>query len=170
MDRIRLEASFLRTDTYREIRYERLVTDPETVLCEVATFLELEPSKSWRDKCQQLVLTRKASEPVSLDVLRHLSFEDIQALNDVGDVGFFPFKSNAESRQLADALRKAETGIEHHNADEALRTAIGVMATRMAAQNAHLRQRAVALLGKALSLGGDDPSQWTLLYQGSREA
>jgi hypothetical protein len=163
MATIRQESAALRRGSYLEVRYETLVAEPPRVLRAVAAHLGLEITDSWLDHCSRLVRPRPATEPITAEMFRELTLDDLEALNDVGGVAFLLFPPDADLDLLEAALSREEATLRQLDCGDPVRVAIGVLATRTAARNGDLRRRALALLHDAVSSRRDDADRWAVL-------
>jgi hypothetical protein len=170
MARIREESAALRKGSYLEVGYETLVTEPAQVLQAVAAHLDLELSDSWLDQCSRLVRPRPVTEGFTSETLRMLSLADLEALNDVGGVAYFLFPPDADVQRLEAALSDEEATLRQPGNGDPLRFAIGVLATRTAARNDGLRERALTLLHEAVTSTGDETDRWVMLAGRERGA
>jgi hypothetical protein len=157
MKRIRHEADALRRGTYREVRYEWLVKEPSMVARDIAGYLDLAPSASWLRQCSGLVKSKPTAEPITADTFRDLTLDDLRVLNDVGGVSFLGFPPDAHCNDLEAALRRPGP------AEDALKIALGVLATRTVESHRDLADRALRLLHHALVSNGHDVGQWVVL-------
>jgi hypothetical protein len=163
MARIRKESAALTDGSYLEVRYETLVTDPAQVVEAVAAHLDLALSEGWLDRCLRLVRPRSGPEPVTAETFCGLTLADLEALNDVGSVGYFLFPPDVDIQRLEAALTDEEKTLRQRHSGDPLRVAIGVLATRTAARNNRLRARALTLLYETVTSRGDDSDRWAVL-------
>ncbi len=163
MIRIREESAALRNGSYLEVRYERLVAEPELVIRDVAAHLDLALTDAWLEQCSRLVRPRSVTDPVTAETFRGLTIDDLRTLNEVGGVAFLPFPPETGGRRLEAALSQCETALGRPGGSDAMQVAIGVLATRTAGWNHELGARALSLLHRAVTSSGDDPQGWTIL-------
>lgn len=136
------------------------------VIREIASHLDLAPSNTWLDQCSRLVNSRRNAEPITAETFRDLTLDDLRVLNDVGGVSFLEFPPDAEPLRLDAALRQGDAALRRGgNAEEALRVALGALATRTAESNPELRDRAHGLLHEAVVLSGRDAARWVVLHR-----
>ncbi len=149
MQHIRREAAALGDGTYLEVRYERLLREPRSTLCEIANWLRLDADAAWLDRACALI-RRPATRPtINLQAICNLDAEDLCLLNREGslrDVLLLP--CHATNSEVIELFKQGQAARAQGNREFCIRAGLSILATSVSES---VRTRAAEeLLGKAM--------------------
>lgn len=141
LNRIRDEANRLREGTYREVRYEDLIREPQTTLAGICSFLGLSSPGAWLASCAGLVRSSPQGPAMDRELFHRLGAEDLVALNQHRSETpptVFRFLADTPPDDLAAVADTAERTLRAGLGQRALDLAIQLMTTQACHQNQSL--------------------------------